>query len=271
MSLAVAASTVAVGWVDYATGSEIRVLALYFLPLLLAGWTLGRVGAVIASIAGTAIWLVVMYATGVHFSEDYVWIINGLTEGLGFLAVSLLVAMLRRSLAKESSLGRLDPLTGLQNRRSFIELASLGLALSQRHGRPISLAYLDLDNFKYVNDTFGHHRGDDLLVQCAKMLTFNSRESDTLARLGGDEFAIFLPETDATSARALIDRVRSAIDTAPDFRTLGVTVSIGLVSEAEVKTDIQTLLRQADSQMYEVKRQGVSNVARAFQASRRGG
>ena len=270
-SFAVSAGIVLVGWIDFATGTEVRILALYFLPLLLAGWELGVAGAVIASVCSTATWLLVMSATGVQFSRPYVWAFNGLTEGLGFLTVSLLVARLREALVKEISLGRLDSLTGLANRRSFVDLASLGLTLSQRHGRPASLAYLDLDNFKQVNDTFGHHRGDDLLRQCARILRDCVRESDTVARLGGDEFAIFLPETGFESARALMDRVRAAIDGAADFQSMGVTASIGIISEVEVSSGIETLLNQADAQMYAAKRQGAAGNVRKSPAQPEGG
>ena len=135
-------ATLVVGWLDYYTGAEVRVLALYFFPLLLAGWHLGKLGAVFSALFAVAVWLAALYADGIRFSSPYIWITNGFTEGLGFLVVSFLVAMLREALNRERSLSRMDQLTGLANRRLFIECVTFGLALSQRQGRPVSLAYI---------------------------------------------------------------------------------------------------------------------------------
>ena len=242
-----------VGWVDYATGAEVQVLALYFLPLLLAGWSLGTTGAILAAVASTAVWLEATHALGIHFVHSYVWIVNGFTQGLGFLMVALLVARLRKAVKRESLLNRTDPLTGAGNRRAFLDLAGLSLALSKRHGGSASLAYLDLDNFKHVNDAFGHDCGDQLLRKCSTLISQQIRSSDTVARLGGDEFAIFLPKTDAKSAAVLMERISSSIDMADDFRSMAVTTSIGVVTEAPAESSLLELLRKADAQMYAVK------------------
>ena len=250
---AVSSGILLVGWIDYTTGAEVRVLALYFLPLVLAGWSLGTPGAFLAAVACTAVWLAAMHASGVRFTQPYVWVVNGFTEGIGFLIVALLVARLRKAVKRESLLSRTDPLTGLGNRRAFLDLAGLALALSKRRGGPASLAYLDLDNFKQVNDKFGHDRGDRLLRNCSTLISQQIRSSDTVARLGGDEFAIFLPETDANSAAVIMERIGSAIDTAGNFCSLAVTASIGVVTEAPAESSLLELLRKADAQMYAVK------------------
>lgn len=253
-SLAVVTGTLFVGWIDYRTGTEIHVVSLYFLPLLWAGWSLETTGAVLAALFTTLVWLAVLALGGTHFSSPYIWVINTFTDGFVFLAVSLLVARLRAAVNRESVLGRADPLTGLANRRAFIDIATHSLALSRRSGRPVSLAYLDLDNFKAVNDTFGHHRGDSVLCQCANLLTDRVRASDTVARIGGDEFAILMPETDAESAFRLLEQIRIAINSAPAFTELAVTTSIGVVCDPRGESDIHTLLDLADARMYKVKR-----------------
>ena len=247
-------ATLLVGWLDYFTGAEVRVLALYFLPLLLAGWHLGKKGAAFSALFAVAVWLTALYADGVRFSSPYVWITNGLTEGAGFLVVSILVAMLRESLNRERSLSRKDQLTGLANRRSFFELVAFGLALCRRQGRPVSMVYIDLDNFKLANDNYGHATGDDLLRQCSKLIVGCVRSSDTVARLGGDEFAIFMPETDAASVSYLVERIRHAIESAPYVSSFAITASFGIASEDPVKSDVAGLLSQADAQMYLAKR-----------------
>ena len=197
-----------------------------------------------------------MYLTGTHFSHPIIWLVNALTEGLGFVTVSLAFALLRAALMRERTLSRHDHLTGLANRRCFIESVTQGLVLNRRNKRPISMAYIDLDNFKQVNDRLGHPGGDALLRQCAALIANCVRASDIVARLGGDEFAIFLPETDAASATAMIERIRTTIEIAPDFHTLQVTASIGLVCEDPCASEIDTLLSKADLLMYEIKRGG---------------
>lgn len=254
--LLIAMAILIVGLIDYITGSEIRILALYFLPLIWAGWSLEIVGALLAALFAVSTWIAVMYLTGTHFSNPIIWFINALTEGLGFVTVSLAFALLRATLIRERMLSRHDQLTGLANRRSFIELVTRGLMLSRRNGHPISMAYIDLDNFKQVNDRLGHPRGDELLRQCAALITSCVRASDTVARLGGDEFAIFLPETDAANATTMIERIRATIEIAPSFHALGVTTSIGLVCEDPCVSEIDTLLSKADLLMYEIKRGG---------------
>jgi hypothetical protein len=96
----IALAVVAVGLLDYATGSEVRILALYFLLLALAGWVLGKFGAVMVAAFSTATWVTVLYFSGTHFSKDYMWFVNASTEGLGFLVVPLLVAKLRADITE---------------------------------------------------------------------------------------------------------------------------------------------------------------------------
>lgn len=107
-----------------------------------------------------------------------------------------------------------------------------------------------------MNDTFGHHRGDYVLDQCAKLLSDRIRASDTAVRLGGDEFAIFMPETDAKSAFSLLEQIRIALNTTPAFQELAVTASIGVVTDLRSESDIHALLSQADARMYEAKHGG---------------
>ena len=251
----VVVTTLWVGWLDYATGDEVSILALYFLPLFLAGSMLGRRGAVLASAFALSVWLAALAADGVHFSRFYIWAFNALTAGASFLVVSLLVSLLEESLARERALSRRDQLTGLHNRRSFFELVEMGLAQSKRHQRPVSLAYIDLNHFKQVNDHHGHARGDELLRRCGDLISSCVRASDAVARLGGDEFAVFMPEAEADEAESLVARIKAAIDGAPDIRALGVTLSFGVATENPATSDVAGLIGRADSLMYDTKKE----------------
>ncbi|MBM4055323.1 MAG: EAL domain-containing protein [Planctomycetes bacterium] len=158
-----------------------------------------------------------------------------------------------------------DPLTNLFNRRRFREELNTMLAQSLRYGIKGALLFLDLDNFKYVNDTLGHQKGDELLKKFAVLLRQRMRETDILARFGGDEFAILLPHTNAEKAmeiaRHIIELVREKM--LMDDETHPVGISIGIVLFPEHGTDADKLLVSADLAMYMAKEDG-KNCARIF-------
>jgi diguanylate cyclase (GGDEF)-like protein/PAS domain S-box-containing protein len=157
-------------------------------------------------------------------------------------------------------LSRTDALTGLLNRRVFLEEVGRRLAHAGRTGRPGALCYLDLDNFKAVNDLHGHHRGDAALKAVAELLTGNSRVHDLLARLGGDEFAIWLEESErsgaAVKARALLSAAAALAEYSGDAEhPLGLSIGIAVHDPACPET-LKELMARADQAMYAVKRAG---------------
>lgn len=155
-----------------------------------------------------------------------------------------------------------DSLTGVYNRRSFFEMAEKELLRAERYGRPVSLAMLDVDHFKRVNDTFGHATGDQVLVLLAKTTCRELRNVDVFARYGGEEFVILMPETDATAAEAVARRVREAIaaqtfTTASGPRTFTVSVGVATRTDREPLVDA---LKRADDALYAAKAQGRNRV-----------
>lgn len=167
-------------------------------------------------------------------------------------------------------LASLDPLTGLYNRRHFITLACAELSKSQRSSRALSLILLDADNFKVVNDTFGHGAGDNALVAITNSLRKCCRDSDIIGRLGGEEFYICCPEANLSGAVSLAERIRIDIqqsiiqyqnnDVTDQF---GVTVSIGVT---EYKTDetFEQLSTRADLFLYKAKNSGRNRVSAGY-------
>jgi diguanylate cyclase (GGDEF)-like protein len=244
----------AVAWMDFATGAEVRFLALYFVPLLIAGWHLGRRGIVVFTILAAMVWVGVLYGVGIRFDGTHHWVINALATGVGFLTVSLLVGFLRSALDREQALARTDPLTGLSNRRELADRVASELALCKRAGRAATLVLIDLNDFKLVNDSLGHQGGDDVLRTFAGILSKSVRASDSVARIGGDEFVIFMPDTDADQAEQLVDRVRSAAASASLLQSSGVTLSVGVHSEDPAASDLGSMLTEADALMYDAKR-----------------
>lgn len=249
-----------VGYIDFITGIELRVFPLYFLPLLLATWFFGKTGALTASAVAAVAWAVAQYLSGRHYSQLYVWIVNFFTQGAAFTVVSLLIARLHSDFLRERVLSSTDHLTGLANSRSFYAQAGAIVNLCRRNFRPVSVACVDLDDFKHVNDTLGHEQGDAVLREVAEVLISGLRASDVPARIGGDEFVILLPDTAMADARVALEKVRSRLEQMPQLRDCSVTASIGVVSCGQAPTDIQMMLKMADELMYSVKMSGKNRV-----------
>ena len=176
-------------------------------------------------------------------------------------ALSQSESRLKSLLAKEHELARIDPLTTVPNRRAFYEALDKELARSLRYRRPFTIAYVDLDNFKKVNDSLGHAVGDELLVEVAAGLRSNLRVSDYVGRLGGDEFALLLPETDATAAKLVLCKLRLRLLEEMKAHCWQVTFSIGAATFLDPPNSLDAIIRMADETMYAVKAHGKDNVS----------
>ncbi len=164
-----------------------------------------------------------------------------------------------------SHLASTDPLTGVPNRRMLeLDLRRYG-KLSKRYKNPLSLIMLDLDNFKVINDTYGHQIGDEVLKEIARLIQKNIRDTDTIYRYGGEEFAILCPQTDKEGAYELSERIRNSIKNHRFWvfgdRYLYVTVSLGIASYPEDTEDPGELLAIADISLYKAKSEGKNRTA----------
>lgn len=160
-----------------------------------------------------------------------------------------------------------DELTGLANRRVFMEQAERELGRSQRYGSSCSIALIDLDYFKQINDRDGHAAGDLALVTLARTCRASLRETDLAARIGGDEFALLLPQTGAAPACEVVERLRAALAAGPGPDAPAMTISVGVVSFPEVAGPLDVLLRQADEALYRAKEAGRDRVVIAPQVA----
>ena len=170
-----------------------------------------------------------------------------------------------RLLLELEALSRIDPLTGLLNRRVLEEGLTRELALARRYGHPVSLAMLDLDHFKAVNDTYGHQGGDQVLRAFAQVAKATLRDTDTVYRFGGEEFAALLPHASLRDALGAMNRVVDAIAGTPislGSTTIGVTVSAGVACFDGLEPNARDLLANADAALYQAKRAG-RNTARS--------
>jgi two-component system cell cycle response regulator len=161
--------------------------------------------------------------------------------------------------ARLESLLREDALTGLSNRRAVLTQLAGMVSAARRHGHPLSIAILDLDHFKRINDSYGHKVGDDVLVAAAHAMGTHLRAEDQLGRLGGEEFLVLLPDTDTEAAGHVAEKLRAEVATAPT--SVPVTVSIGVATwDGEAPED---LLHRADEALYAAKEAGRDRVLAA--------
>jgi diguanylate cyclase (GGDEF)-like protein len=156
-----------------------------------------------------------------------------------------------------------DDLTGATNRRHFINLAENEIKRRNRYGGIFSIAFIDIDDFKSINDTFGHPAGDQTLRSMSDVCTKNIRTTDTFARYGGDEFVILMPNTDREQAIECVERIRNIISTTsvPYLQNeIHFTVSMGVISINNPDMDLEGLLSQVDRALYSAKRKGKNRV-----------
>jgi len=173
------------------------------------------------------------------------------------------ITELKNAEAQLRELATTDGLTGLYNRRYFLELSTRELALSQRANRPTSLLMLDADRFKSINDTYGHDVGDIVLKTIAKVCRAKLRDVDIFGRMGGEEFAVFLPETNKEGAIYAAERLRRALAETPVVFAGGIlsfTMSIGVATATDQTLDVESLLKQADIVLYAAKQKGRNRV-----------
>jgi diguanylate cyclase (GGDEF)-like protein len=160
-------------------------------------------------------------------------------------------------------LSRRDSLTGIYNRSFFIELAERELIRTLRYGDIFSIAILDVDNFKLVNDTYGHLAGDKVLQVLSEICLQNLRQSDTIARFGGDEFVILFPYADKLHVTECLERIRRIVALTPvdyDGQTIHFTVSAGSTAYHNSYTDLDFILQQADKALYQAKESGKDRI-----------
>lgn len=259
------AAVAGLGYLDFVTGPELTPLIFYLLPVAGAAWYGGRGPGAVVAVAGGLAWMLadaVSHGGYVHPAVPY-W--NAGLRLAALLAVAEAVARLHAAVAAAQALARTDDLTGVPNRRSFYETAEREIARARRYPHPFSVVYLDLDEFKTVNDRLGHVAGDAVLRSVARVLRGVLRASDTIARLGGDEFLILLPEAGPAPARLTVDKLREALAGIVPAHGWRLTASVGVVTFLVPPDSPDVLLAAADRVMYAAKRAGKNRVAQETQ------
>ena len=248
------------GVLNYLSGPDVSFLIFYIAPVFLAAWFVGRAAGLWMCLASGLSWVAVAELWSEHYSTRAVPYWNAAVS-LGFLFfLNYVFSALKRAHEQERERARTDYLTGAFNRRHFAELAANEINRAQRHAHPLSVAYMDVDDFKLVNDRLGHSAGDKLLRAAAETIRDGVRSFDVVARLGGDEFAVLLPETDAASAQVVIRRARRRLLELARRNDWPVTFSVGLVTWDAPPASVDEMLRAADTLMYAAKRLGKNRI-----------
>ena len=241
------------GIFDYATGNELTLSLFYLVPIVLVTWAVdGKTGLFMSFISGLTL-LGAEMAAGQTYSQPIFYLLNTLIRTLFYVVVVYLVAELQKSRREEQMAARTDFVTGAVNARYFNELLQMEISRIRRYPHPITLVYIDVDNFKLVNDLFGHKIGDDVLRCIATELKSQLRVTDTVARLGGDEFVMLLPSTRQSEARLVVSKVYTNLIEQMRQRNWPVTFSMGAVTCEFSPYSAEQLVNMADELMYEVK------------------
>lgn len=251
---------VLLGVVDVLTGPELSFSLFYLPPILALTWYAGKQAGVLGAAVAFLTWLGADYLSGHSYSHDLIPWWNGAIR-LGFFLISLgLLNTIKNKLRDEERNADTDSLTGLANSRYFYELLQAESLRSARYRHPFTIAYIDLDGFKRINDTLGHAVGDEVLKEVANAIRGAIRRTDTVARLGGDEFIALFPETDFEAATAVIGNLRVRLAEAMEQGGRPTTTSIGAVTYPTPLESPADMVKTADELMYRVKKEGKNAV-----------
>jgi diguanylate cyclase (GGDEF)-like protein len=266
------------GWLIMPAHSPIHQAIVYFFLMGVAGGAVATYSAhaVAAAVAICALMLPATVGFAVQNALELrimgvggaIYLVAALrsTRGFGFFLRRTLQLSyeLQHAYARVREQAHTDDLTGLANRRAFVEIGTAAVDQARRYHRPLALLMMDIDHFKKINDTFGHALGDAALRAAAEALRQAARRADTAGRLGGEEFALLLPETTIDRARVVAERIRRDVEalTVQHGNTpIRFTCSIGVAELTPDVNDLDGLLRGADEALYRAKAEGRNRVA----------
>jgi len=249
-----------IGILDLRTGYRISFMPFYLIPIVLSALFVGRFSGIVTAVICAVVWLWADLKAGgnryIYFFTPY-W--NALARMLFFLLVVVAIE-LKNAFMKEKRQAGVDYLTGVANRKCFYELTAKEIDRCKRHKHPFSLAFLDFDNFKQINDRFGHRTGDRVLRNVAETVKKNARSSDTVARFGGDEFVVLLTETGPEGSLDYIKRISNHVSDTLRKNSWPVTVSFGVATFNTPPSSVDEMIEKADKLMYSAKKNGKNRI-----------
>jgi diguanylate cyclase (GGDEF)-like protein len=248
------------GLIDYLTGHELAFSLFYLIPISLVTWYAGRRLGLVTSTASAIACFFADYMSRHSYSSLMLNLWNTLMPLGFFILMTTLLSIFRKESLTNAESARTDYVTKAVSVRYFYELAQREIERSRRYLHPFTLVYIDLDNFKEVNDEFGHSIGDKVLQMVAWSVQQSTRSVDVFARLGGDEFALLLPETGSGEARTVMARTHGKLKEEMQRNGWPVTFSLGVVTFMDIPYTVDEIIRMADDVMYSVKSKGKNGI-----------
>ncbi|MBX7152136.1 GGDEF domain-containing protein [bacterium] len=248
-----------IGIADYLTGYEISFSLFYLLPISLAiifgNFNLGIVISVVSAI----IWFSVDFLSGHEYSNTFIPIWNALMR-LGYFTLhSLLLSKMIANYEQQKSISNRDQLTGVYNWRFFSEILERELNKAKKSASSLCLCYMDMDNFKYVNDNLGHDVGNQVLIRFSSTVTGNLNGRDVFARIGGDEFVLLITNKSYDETVRLVSHLFDVSQ--KELKTISEKLSLSFggafIKDADISS--KDLLKKSDEIMYKIKKGGKSN------------
>jgi diguanylate cyclase (GGDEF)-like protein len=244
-------------WADHLAGRKVEISIWYVLPVSFFSWYFNRrVG--FGAAMGSAVLLLVTKRILVPPSLAADW--NILTWLGLYIFIVLIISQLNTAYRQARERSLTDDLTHIPNRRAFFLYLNLEKNRDRRYGLQLTLAYIDLDGFKALNDRLGHAAGDEVLVHVAKLMREQVRATDFVARIGGDEFAILLPQTGVDAAAVVLRKLQQTLNDEMKRNHWDVSFSIGAVTYGKPPDSVQEIVAKADEVMYSVKLGGKSGL-----------
>lgn len=248
------------GYVDYRTGVEYSFSLFYLLPIMSITWFRGEKAGIVCSLSASLIWFIAEKTGDRPYSNTIIPYWNSLVRLSFFIIITLLIQRIRKLYNLLETNSKIDNLTGFHNNRSFYEQLSVEIKKFQRTKRYFSLAYIDIDNFKQVNDSYGHDEGNILLKSFAHIVRSSIREEDIPGRIGGDEFVILFSETDEKQVQKALNNIVQNLHENLPLDKWKISFSIGVITFHTVPDTIDALIKKSDELMYKAKKDGKNRI-----------
>ena len=252
--------SILLGVLDFIIGAEYSFSVFYTIPIMIATWYGGKAIGLSIAVFSSLIWLAADIATGNPYSNSFVPVWNTFVRLAFFIIILKLLLITHEKLRIEESLADTDLLTGLANRRFLLEQLEREYTRVRRTLEPLTIAFIDLDNFKYVNDTNGHEEGDELLKIVSATFIDNIRKSDFVSRIGGDEFVVLFPIIKKEAVFPMLEKLQKSLLDSMKSKGWPVTFSIGAITFFDAMDSSREMLKKVDDLMYEVKKSGKNNI-----------
>lgn len=249
------------GVINSKAGYELTFSIFYLIPISIISWYIGRSSGITISIISAVVWGSIDVMSGHQYSHIVILFWNTLARLGFFIITTQLLSTLKIQFQIEKRLSRTDNLTGTLNGSAFEDTATKLLGIVARYNHPTVLAYIDVDNFKKINDTLGHLEGNKVLNIIGGILLNSVRSTDCVGRMGGDEFTILLPETSRSDATFIFERIRQQITNKANEYNWPISTSIGGIAVfLKEPPTVEEAIKFADNLMYRVKNNGKNNI-----------